>query len=103
MTLSIEEEVEKSVPVRVITTGEVAEGYALGAGVSTPNMITVKGPESVLSKIVEARAVVDITGADKEVVKKSANVGCIDGYGSAVEKDNITLSAGTVSAKYSGL
>ena len=96
VTLSIEEEAEKSVPVRVITTGEVAEGYAPGAGVSTPNMITVKGPESVLSTIVEARAVVDISGADKEVVKV-ANVGCIDGYGSAVEKDNITLSAGTVS------
>ena len=89
--LSIEQEVEKSVPVKVITTGSVAEGYALGAATSTPNMVTVYGPGSVVSNIVEARAVVDVNGSFNEI-QTSVGVGCIDGYGAAIEKNNISLS-----------
>ena len=93
--LSIEEEVEKSIPVRVITTGSASDGYAIGNVVPTPNMITVSGPESVLSNIVEARAVVDVSGAYEDV-ERVVRVGCIDGYGAAVEKDNVFLSANDV-------
>ena len=91
VTLSIEQEVEKSVPVKVITTGSVAEGYALGTATSTPNMVTVRGPGSVVSNIVEARAVVDVNGSFNEI-QTSVGVGCIDGYGAAIEKNNISLS-----------
>ena len=95
VTLSIEEEVEKSVPVRVITTGSAANGYAIGNVIPTPNMITVSGPESVLSNIVEARAVVDVNGSYEDI-ERVVRVGCIDGYGAAVEKDNVTLSSSEV-------
>ena len=93
--LSIEEEIEKSIPVRVITTGNASDGYAIGNVVPTPNMITVSGPESVLSNIVEARAVVDVNGAYEDI-ERVVRVGCIDGYGAAVEKDNVFLSANDV-------
>ena len=96
VTLSIEEEQEKSIPVRIITTGEVSEGHSLGTPVPTPNMITVKGPESVLENIVEARAVVNVSGAEEDITS-DVSVGCIDGYGTAIEKDNISLSAASVS------
>ena len=92
VTLSIEEETEKSIPIKVITTGNVKTGYALGNPAPTPNMITVKGPDSVLSNIVEARAVVDVTNAESDIAEK-VKIGCIDGYGTAIEKDNVTLSA----------
>ena len=95
VTLSIEEEVEKSVPVKVITTGTVASGYAMGTATTTPNMVTVSGPGTVIASIVEARAVVDVTGADKDITV-TEKLGCIDGYGSAIEKDNITLSVENV-------
>ena len=95
VTLSIESEVEKSVPVKVITTGTVMNGYSLGNAVPAPNMITVKGPASVLANIVEARAVVDVNQATKNI-KSKINVGCIDGYGAAIAKDNISLSTETV-------
>ncbi|MBO4863926.1 MAG: hypothetical protein J5517_06150 [Eubacterium sp.] len=91
VTLSIEEETEKSIPVKVITTGNVKSGHALGSAATSPNMITVKGPESVLTKIVEARAVVDVSNAEEDIVD-TVKVGCIDGYGSAVQKDNVSLS-----------
>ena len=91
VTLSIEEETEKSIPVKVITTGNAKSGFALGSAAPTPNMITVTGPESVLSNIVEARAVVDVTNAEADI-EDTVKVGCIDGYGSAVQKDNVKLS-----------
>ncbi len=91
VTLSIEEETEKSIPVKVITTGNVKTGLALGSAAPAPNMITVKGPESVLANIVEARAVVDVTNAD-ENIEEIVRVGCIDGYGTAIQKDNVKLS-----------
>ena len=92
VTLSIEQEDEKSIPVRVITTGTPDSDYAAGSAIPTPNMVTVSGPASVLSNIVEARAVVNITGASSDV-ESTVSLGCIDGYGTAIEKDNITLSS----------
>ncbi len=97
VTLSIEEEMEKSIPVKVITTGSVKGGYQLGNPVPTPNMITVSGPESVLDTIVEARAVVNLTGNEETEIVQSVSIGCTDGYGSAVDKDNITLSTSNAS------
>ena len=96
VTLTLEEEMEKIVPVKVITTGTVRNNFQLGSPVPTPNMVTVTGPESVLETIVEARAVVDVSGSESEV-DKNVTIGVVDGYGSAVEKDNITLSTNTVS------
>ena len=58
MTLSIEETASIELPVKIVTTGEVAKNYALGNCVPTPNLITVEGPASVLSGITEIRAVV---------------------------------------------
>lgn len=92
VTVTIEEETEKSVPVKVITTGNVKSGHALGSPAPQPNMITIKGPESVLSNIVEARAVVDVSNAESDI-EETVRVGCIDGYGAAVDKDNISLSS----------
>ena len=92
VTVSIEEETEKSVPVKVITTGNVKSGHALGSAAPTPNMIVIKGPESVLSNIVEARAVVDVSNAEKDIAE-IVRVGCIDGYGNAITKDNVSLSS----------
>ena len=96
VTLSIEESVEKSIPVKVITTGNVLSGRALGAATPTPNMITVTGPASVLANVVEARAVVDVSSANSDIETK-ARVGCTDGYGAAVVKDNIQMSVSEVS------
>lgn len=93
--LSIEESVEKSIPVKVITTGNVLSGRALGTATPTPNMITVTGPASVLANVVEARAVVDVSGASS-LIESTARVGCTDGYGAAVDKDNIQMSVSEV-------
>ena len=95
VTLSIESEVEKSIPVKVVTTGTVLSGFALGNASPTPNMVTVTGPESVLKDIVEARAVVNVT-AKSEDISETVVLGCMDSYGNAIDKDNISLSENSV-------
>lgn len=95
VTLSIEEAVEKSIPVKVITTGNVLSGRALGVATPTPNIITVTGPASVLANVVEARAVVDVSGASS-FIDTTVRVGCTDGYGAAVVKDNIKMQVSEV-------
>lgn len=95
VTLSIENEIEKSIPVKVVTTGTVLSGYALGTASPTPNMVNVTGPESVLKDIVEARAVVNVT-AKSEDISETVVLGCMDSYGNAIDKDNISLSENSV-------
>ncbi len=67
--LSVELEAEKSVsvPVKVVTTGEVASGYTAGNSVAAPNLITVKGPSSVVSSIDRAEVTVDIKDAKDDI------------------------------------
>ena len=95
MTLSIEETASIELPVKIVTTGEVAKNYALGNCVPTPNLITVEGPASVLSGITEIRAVVNLNGSSEthdEVVRLSA----FDAYGKSLENKHISLSADEV-------
>ncbi len=91
MNLSIETSEDKTFQIKVITTGNVSEGCAVGVPVATPNMITVSGPASVLESINEVRAVVDVEGAEEEFTI-NADLGCVDAYGNAISKDSITLS-----------
>lgn len=67
--LSVELEAEKSVsvPVTVVTKGDVADGYTVGNSVATPNLISIKGAASVVSSIDRAEVVVDVSGATDDI------------------------------------
>ena len=77
VTLSIESEIERSIPVKVVTTGTLLSGFALGNASATPNMVTVSGPESVLKDIAEARAVVNVN-AKGEDISETVVLGCME-------------------------
>ncbi len=96
MTLSIEDKAEASLPVKVYKTGAVAKGYAVGNISTTPNIVTVTGPESVLKTITEVRAAVSVDGLSATGVQ-TATLGCVDAYGRAVDKVNVTLSSKEIS------
>lgn len=67
MHVELEEEKTVAVPVTVVTTGQVAEGYIAGNGIATPNLINVKGAESVVSSIDVVEIVVDVTDRTTDV------------------------------------
>ena len=96
MTLSIEETASVELPVKIVTTGEVAGSHALGTCVPTPNIITVEGPASVLSGITEIRAVVNLNG-EASTFDKVVNISAFDAYGKSLEDKHIKLSSNQVS------
>lgn len=67
--LSVELEAEKSVsvPVKVVTSGDVAKGYTVGNSVAAPNLITLKGASSVVSSIDRAEVMVDVSDAKDDI------------------------------------
>jgi YbbR domain-containing protein len=56
--LRLEEVQERSLPVRVTTTGQVPAGYLLGVPRADPARVSVSGPSSIVQRAVEA--VVDV-------------------------------------------
>lgn len=89
--LSVELEAEKSVslPVKVVTTGEVANGYTAGNSVAAPNLIMVKGPSSVVSSIDRAEVTVNITGA-KDDITTNCTPSFVTSDGEKVSDDTLT-------------
>lgn len=89
--LSVELEAEKSVsiPVKVVTTGEVAKGYTAGNSVAAPNLITVKGPASVVSSIDRAEVTVDIGDAKDDITTNCTPV-LVTSDGEKVSDDTLT-------------
>lgn len=67
MLVELEAEKTVSVPVSVVTSGDVAEGYTLGNSVATPNLITIRGASSVVSSIDRAEVTVDVSGAKDDI------------------------------------
>lgn len=64
VVVAVEDKIEKQLPVTVRANSEVAEGYAIKNKTATPNLITVKGGESVVNTIEEVVVDVDVANSD---------------------------------------
>ena len=65
MSVELENEKTVSIPVTVVTTGEVAKGYTVGNSVA--NLITIKGAASVVSSIDRAEVTVNTSNAKDDI------------------------------------
>jgi len=65
--LSIEKKLARTLTLRTAVTGEVAEGYQVGSITPDQNQVRVSGPESVVSNISSAMAVVDVSNATSTI------------------------------------
>lgn len=64
VVVAVEDKIEKQLPVTVRANSEVAEGYAIKNKTATPNLITVKGAESVVNTIEEVVVDVDVANSN---------------------------------------
>lgn len=64
VNIAVEKKIESQLAINVRTSSDVAEGYAIRSKLPTPNLITVKGAESVIDMINEVVVDVDVTGAN---------------------------------------
>jgi YbbR domain-containing protein len=83
IVVTIEEATEKTIPVRAIVTGETASGYRAEAPTVEPAEVTVVGPASLVDRVVEATAPIDLAAADHDL-DASVSLRPVDGAGQVV-------------------
>lgn len=96
LKIALEDMMSKQYLIRASTTGNVAEGYALGdVTVPTPNLLTVSGPKSIVDTIASVVATIDVEGMSVNV---SGNVIPVlyDVDGNEIDTTRLTLSNSTV-------
>lgn len=91
LKVNIEDLKKQQFVIASMTTGEPADGYILGNIGSDQNLISVSGPESIISTIDSAAVLVDVTGLSQDV-RTDASVRLYDAEGNLVENKNIKKS-----------
>lgn len=84
VTVAVENKIEKQLPITVRAGSEVAEGYAIRSKSATPNLITVKGAESVVNNIQEVVVDVKVTGANHNLTANAQPV-FLDSSGNEID------------------
>lgn len=95
MKLRLEDSISKDFRIKISTTGQAKEGYVIGDMVASPNMITLTGSSTQISKIKEVVLVVDVDDIAKD--SQSSGVPVIyDVAGELVSASKVTMSASEV-------
>lgn len=84
VVVAVEDKLETQFPITVQTTSDVAEGYAIRSKTATPNLITVKGAESVVKNIREVVVSVDVKDANQNLSAVAEPI-FIDGNGEIID------------------
>lgn len=66
--LNIEPEKSLKPTLKVLTLGDVVEGYIVGKVTTDQNQVRISGPESKVSQVVRAVVSVDVSGATSDIV-----------------------------------
>ena len=92
MKLRLEDSISKDFRVKISTTGQAAEGYVIGDMVASPNMITLTGSGTQISKVKEVVLMVDVDKISSETQTTGVPV-IYDMNGDIVNSSKVTMSA----------
>ena len=95
ITFTVERYTSKSVPVRGVLSGSVAEGYYASAMELNPSELLLEGPESVVNQVSYAQVILDQQDLTETVIQ-ACPFTLIDENGDPVEADGITASSNGV-------
>lgn len=96
MNIKLENLMSKQFVVAANANGSVADGYALGSvTVSTPTVLKVSGPESIVKKIDSAVASIDVTGMTMSMTDNAVPK-LYDADGNEIATTRLSLSADSV-------
>lgn len=96
--VKLEDLMRKSFIIQAESQGDPAEGYALDSIDVTPNVLRVSGPKSVVSKIDDVRAMIDISGMSTEITDSVVPL-LYDKDGKTVDITRLTMNLNTVTVK----
>ena len=98
--LAIEKRKTSHFALRTSTSGMIADGYYLGEVTPEQNQVRITGPESIVSQVASAGAVVDVSGATGNI-NTYADIRLYDADGDEVDKTNLTLNISQVKVSVS--
>jgi len=96
MKLRLEDSITKDFRVKISTSGQAKEGYVIGDMVASPNMISLTGSSTQISKIKEVVLMVDIDGVSKDSMAIGVPV-IYDMNGEVVNSSKVSMSVSDVS------
>ena len=89
MKVKIEDRKTAMIPVTVETSGEVADGFAIGSKTASPNLIEVSGSETSINRLKEVKVKVDVDGVGQNISTRQ-KFDFYDKNGDRVESGNIS-------------
>ncbi len=92
MNLSLEDTDSQSYAVSVVADGTVADGYYIAETAASPNLITISGTKTQISKIAKLKVLVDVEGASDSFDVKGTPV-LYDSEDNVVDASKLTLSS----------
>lgn len=95
MKVRVENLISRQITIRTEVTGEPAEGYLVGKVTTDQNMMSVSGPESVVSQITGAKVSLDVAGQNTSI-NISRPVVLYDADGNEVDSMTLTKSIESV-------
>ena len=84
----------KKFPIVPKTTGTVRDGYTLGEIQAVPEMVSIRGPKSVIDSISKVEASVSVSGLSEDVVTKSELV-LYDSDNNVIDQSLLANNLGT--------
>ena len=92
MKLRLEDSLTKDFRVKISTAGQTKEGYVIGDMIASPNMITLTGSSTQISKVKEVVLVVDVDGISRDSQAMGVPV-IYDMNGEIVNSSKVSMSA----------
>jgi len=89
LKVKLEDVATKNVQVAVETTGEVADGYYVDNYEVRPNIVTITGGASKISKIASVKVNVSVSGAHKNFVEETVPI-ALDENGNEIDSSFFT-------------
>lgn len=99
LTVTLEDSATKTLPIQITTTGVVDSGYYVDSLKASPNMIEIRGAESTIEKIAEARVTIDVSGHQENFKKDGLIPKVYDEKGLEVDSTRITFSHTNIAVK----
>lgn len=95
LTITLDTIVTQVFPVNLLVKGEPPTGYQAQTPLLDPSEVTVTGPESLVSTVKELRVTLDITNANKTLIKEETPL-ILDGEGRVINGLTVTPSSITI-------
>lgn len=99
LKIEIEDLIEKSLNVKVVTKGRAANGYYIAQGIATPNMVTISGPQSEVDRVSEAVVNVNVSSVNTSDVTTNTTLDLLDKNGGSISSSTLTISQSKIEVK----